>query len=338
MEQLLGLSQQNFSAGSFLQLKDSIRFQHEDESKDGGWPQDSYWIVGRELLLFRQLDLRSIEKNQRQKVLQRKAEQASPFVNTGHFSQEVDGLVMLWLWDEDLRQSAVSEVLQDYSALSSHIMNLSVVPETIFQSRSVAGEVEQACSTGGDAQVWSNGVLQSSHWIPTSSQNYDGFIEVPWTTDSRSYLFSHESLLWRLGLLMLFLTFFYQVGSVLGAAYADSKLDSRIVDAREQVASVAQVRGQVRRVSQQNSQLMEFAGLPGQLGLLAEFDRLLPASATFLDWDYQDNRIKVVIAEDELSNRRYLEALSGSRWFTDVQVTPGAKPDTAVISLMVQRR
>ena len=299
------------------------------------WPRSSAWIVGRELLLFVHLDLRSVAKGQRSKAILRKAEQASPFSRTGHYAFDSDGLVMLWLWDEDVRLASVRDATEEYSVLGSHINNLAVLPETVVQMRGVNGEVLQACSAGTDVQNWRDGVLLSSRWMAGATEESSGFVDAPWSVDTGTFWLSHERLFWRLGLLVLCLVMVFQIGTVLGTGYLDRQLETQISEARQRVAAVAQVRGQARQIQQQNTRLLEQAALPGQLGLLAEFDRLLPESAVFLDWNFQDGHLKVVIEDDELSNRRYLEALAGSAHFADVQVAPGAKSGTALITLEV---
>ena len=335
MEQLLGLSRQNFSAGSFLQRRDRVCFQHDETPAEWKWPDSSYWIIGRELLIFVYSDLRAIPKGQRHKVVDRKVQQSSPFTETGHYSHDVDGLVMIWLWDEAQRMDAVRAAIDEYSVLSSHILELTVLPETLLLTRGANEQITRACSIGSDTQRWQEGVLVSSLWVPDVSQEAHEFMETPWSLNTEAFFHSHESLIWRFGLLVLCLTLTFQLGSVLGNLYFDDLLETRLANARERVAILGQIRGQTLQIHQQNTRLMERAALPGQLGLLSEFDRLLPASALFLDWDYQDSRLTVVIEDEELSNRRYLEALAGSTQFSDVQVVPGTRSGTAKITLEV---
>ena len=335
MENLLGLSQQNSSAGSFLQEKDRVRFQHEDETSEVHWPRSSVWIVGREMLLYQLVDLSSIPENQRNKVIARKIEQASPFEDTGHFACMRDGQAMLWMWDEAVRKKTLEETLAQYSVLSKHILGLPVIPETVLQLPVQDGELARSCNTGADIQTWRSGVLISSIWTPRAAGSLADYVDTPWSASSRGALFASEPLLWRLGLLVLCLVLAFQLGSISGLSLIGSRLDSQLANHRERISGVAQSRGEVRRINQQNAQLLEWTGQPSQLALLAEFDALLPASADFKEWNFGDRQLKLLIEDEKLDNRTYLEALSTSSLVSDVQVAPGSKPGTAMITMEI---
>lgn len=310
-------------------------FQHADEAIDLAWPRTSAWIVGREMLLYLYLDLTSIPKAQRKKVIQRKAEQASPFAHTGHYHHDEDGSVMLWLWDEALRERAIAEVLEDYSALREHILSIEPIPETVLRSRGCSGNATQACFAGEDLQQWLNGILVSSEWKSTSLDEQPGFIDEPWLEKQVGLLTASEPLLWRFGALLLFLVLAFQSGSLFGNYYLAESLEKQLADSREDVAAMAQSRGNVRKIKQQNAQLLRWTDAASQLAILAEFDRLVPPTADFKEWDFENERLRVVIEDRELNNRVYLESLVTSDLFADVQIAPGSKPRTATITLEV---
>lgn len=344
LENLLGLSPQDSSAGSFLQLNGQLQFQHDVEVDHRRWPETSFWIVGRELLLYHYLDLSSIPRKQRSKVLGQKTDQLSPFVDTGHYAIDQEGHIMLWLWDEELRKSAFQEALAGYSALANHILSLEVIPETLLHAKGQEGKEKVACTVGEDDQIWRSGKLVSSLWVNRIDGDVTADLEVeanflggPWTDNVDAWPVFSEQLLWRSGILILLLVAVFQMGSAAGFVWKSSTLSEQLESAREQVASLARIRSEVRSLKTRNNQLLESMGRYDQLSILAEFDGLIPQTATITEWIYLDETLRVQLKDKNLDNRDYLERLGNSRLFNDASIAPGSDAQSAIVSLEVGR-
>lgn len=251
---------------------------------------------------------------------------------------------MLWLWDEELRKSAFQEALAGYSALANHILSLEVIPETLLHAKGQEGKEKVACTVGEDDQIWRSGKLVSSLWVNRIDGDVTADLEVeanflggPWTDNVDAWPVFSEQLLWRSGILILLLVAVFQMGSAAGFVWKSSTLSEQLESAREQVASLARIRSEVRSLKTRNNQLLESMGRYDQLSILAEFDGLIPQTATITEWIYLDETLRVQLKDKNLDNRDYLERLGNSRLFNDASIAPGSDAQSAIVSLEVGR-
>ncbi|MBO6658532.1 MAG: hypothetical protein JJ934_16695 [Pseudomonadales bacterium] len=323
--------------GSCLQQKNFVSFQYGEPPEGFKFPLEDYWIVARQLLIFSSFDLSSAPKNQRLKVMGQKVKQLSPFGKTGHYVHWSDGFAQVWIWDEEQRLESVEELCERFMPLANHFRQLPPIPETILQDVVQEGERKQPCVDGTDLQVWHQGRLISSSWSPevqsgllNHSANVDG-----WATHRSEF---DETLAWQGGLCVLALVVVFQLGNSFGLSLKTNNLEHRISDAEGEMSAVLEVRAKVRQIKSGTDTLGSWFDQPSQLSLFAEFDRLMPESVEIVSWAYEDKELEVLLRDDALDNRLYIEQLSGVPRFHGSRVEPGTSPDTATVIFSVTTR
>lgn len=331
----MGLSQANTSIGSCLQTKKTAHFQHGEDCLDLDWPDTSYWIIARELLLFETIDLSEVPLKQRAKVVEQKVRLLSPFSETGHYVHQSESKALVWIWDERLRREALDKVISEFSILRDHLSRLVPVPETLFYVKKGDGQYEVGCVSGTDQQQWRRGVLESSLWSPSESVKTENLSPHPWLESQKRTW--DEQLLLRGVAGLLILLFAFQLGGVLGWRYQINGLESRLIEVDSKISESLSVRDKARSIKRLNT-LLDYVRKPRQIDILAEVDVLLPATTQINVWDFQNGELELTVEDPELDNRRYIEALDQSSMFGDVRVQPGTVVNTAVISLRVRTR
>ena len=251
-------------------------------------------------MLYHHLDLSQVPPNKRSKVVDQKAGRLSPFPQTGYHAIEEDGQIMLWLWDKRLQDAAILEARKDYSALDDHISSLKIIPEPVLRQRSSEGGVQLKCVAGVDEQQWRGNVLVASNWSATNEDSDSTTFVEAWDLRSGGLSLVRETLLWRVGLLLLALAMVYQVGVSVGYLTLSSSLTSQLKENREAAATLARVRGEVGRLRSQNMHLLDATGRHDQLIVLAEFDGLIPESASISEWRFQGQVLTVQLEDEEL--------------------------------------
>lgn len=304
------------------------------------WPTEDYWIVGRELLIYRFLDLAHIPKPQRAKVLSRQLTQLSPFSNFGHFvSPTESGEYMIWFWDEELRLQALETLSQQYSAMAEHIHSLRVVPETILLPFAENGLNTLQCCEGEDVQFWKNGVLESSRWgVGNGKENGKEVVSYGpnWSGVDRRRVVELEDTAWRLGFFVLLLLAAFDAGRLVSVVIENRALSEGALIARTELERVIEERNRVREVKNFNERLLSITSLPNQLSMLAEVDEVIPMGGSIWSWEYGDNNLRVGVSDKDRNDRLYVEQLSSSDMFSDVDLEPGDKPEELVIKLRVE--
>lgn len=276
-------------------------------------------------------------RNQRSKVVDQKITQLSPFSETGRYIVEEDGRFMIWLWDRANEQAAIKEALSSYSVLENHIRSLEPIPEPLLFARGYNDSVLVRCTVGRDQQVWNQRALVSSCWDYTSDVEDVDFLETPWVAQTDDCPLKNEPLLWRLGAAILVLLTVFQMGTSLGFLFKNSELAEQLTDARVQISTLAQIRGQVRQIRAQNSRLIASTGQLDQLAVLVEVDRLIPPSAAITEWIYLNGTLRIQLEDKGMDNRDYLERLATSNLFANAKIAPGADSQSAIVSLEVAR-
>ena len=132
-QNLLGLAPRVTLNGSWLQLRGRTESQRQSEEiKKYRWPAEDYWIVGRELLIFKSVDLDSVPSAHRAQVLAQNVIRLSPFHSTGHYAREKEGMAEVWMWDESLRLETLGAIGGGDSQVLSKLKRLKVIPETLL--------------------------------------------------------------------------------------------------------------------------------------------------------------------------------------------------------------
>jgi hypothetical protein len=333
------LSQQSTSLGSCLHLRTGASFQLEESvSADVIWPEEDYWIIGRELLLYQLIDLSGVPGNLRLKVLGQKVRQFSPFEQPGHCAIHRDDAAMVWMWDESARQIALNALVERQSNLAGHVQKLRPLPEALLHPCLEHGEVTQTCFSGSDRQKWHQNKLVSSQWMPSSvAAGNMQLLAEPWG-ERKSVGFFDERLLARGGVLVFAAIILFQLGTMSRLLWASNELEQDLSSSGKEVSEVLALREKVRVMKKENGLLVSWFSTPSQIAILADFDELLtPSTVGIVNWDYQNGDLKVTVEDENLDNRAYVESLSEGVRFSEVGVEPGIAKNTAVIRLKVVR-
>lgn len=300
------------------------------------WPDRDYWIVGREHLLYDCISLADIPANHQTKVLDQKIRRMSPFNDTGRYVFRQGEYAMVWVWDESRRRAAVEDLKTRYASMASHFEKLSPLPETVLYPRAAEGEVQQACCSGADMQRWQDSVMRSSRWVWVANPvTLPEPANEPWTESRKLSVDGAEQIVWRGGLLILFLIVLFQLGAYAGWHMEKNTMADRVDASRANMALLMEERRKVRLIQNDNQQLNEWLAVPSQISILADFDELMPTSVEITAWDYEDGGLKITIIDENLDNRAYVERMASGARFDNVRVEPGADTGTAVVSLSV---
>lgn len=323
------------SIGSCLQQKTFVSFEHGEAPDEFDFPENDCWVIARELLIFECFHLVDVPKNQRLKVIGQKVRSLSPFAKTGHYVHWIGDHAHVWIWDEGKRQLAITELSERFTPLASHFQQLDPLPETLLQPMGESVPVNRSCIDGVDVQVWRGGRLISSHWVAGVSgvPAEESSRKKAWELEENSFL--SESAYWRLGLASLILVLMFQLGAWNGQFTRQLSLSSQLEDERQNLSLLLPVRSRTQELRDANALLREWLSVPSQLSLIADFDARLPESLEIVSWKYGQAILEVVVTDEVLDNRRYVEELTEGTRFSDVRVTPGASAGSVLITLRV---
>ena len=327
------------SNGSWLQLCEGACFQGEsDQYEDYPWPRGDYWIVGRELLIYKAVSLSLVPKPHRQKVLSQNITRLSPFQSTGQHVIEEEGFAEVWIWDEALRLESLSRVSDGHSDMEPKLQRLKAIPETLLFEPRFNGKAVQPMADGLEVQIWSEGRLTKSSWQPNDEDEVKRSISKAesWLDTLDLNAPTLEPVIWRSGLWLLGLFMLYQGGVYVGWATDINQYERRYTEVTARAADLMALRSEARLERKLNDQLTAWHSQPLQMSVLAEFDNLIPETAELRSWSYDDRNLRVTVFDPELNNRTYIENLEGSQSFTNVRIEPGVEVNTAAIELEVK--
>lgn len=262
----------------------------------------------------------------------------SPFEHAGRYVHLSEDHAFVWVWDEDRRTKALSEISARFSPLEEHFSKLTPVPETLFQRKGTDNQVVRDCVDGFDLQTWRSGLLIDSEWRENSDPNIDSNVRDSgnWIEVESQHI--PESAYWRLGFLCLVIVLLFQVGAFTGQLVRETRLDSQLESERKRMSLTMPVRSLSQEVREANELLNDWMGEPSQLSLIADFDQRMPESAQLTAWKYEDRVLEVTVVDEELDNRRYIEGLSEAPQFENVRVTPGASSGSVMVTLEVKNQ
>jgi hypothetical protein len=325
--------------GSWLQLREGAFLEGEsDQYEDYPWPAGDHWIVGRELLIYKSVNLSLVPKLHRQQVLAQNITRFSPFQNTGRYLIEEKGSAEVWIWDEALRLEEVHRVVNRSAGLDRKLQRVKPIPEPLLFKPSLNGRVDQPMAEGVDVQTWREGRLTNSSWQLDGEFKTESNEAKPesWLDARHRNSGDVEPIIWRSGFWLLGLFLFYQVGVYSGWMNTLEEHERKYAEETIRASGLIELRNEARLERQLNDQLTIWHSQPLQISVIAEFDRLIPETAKLRSWSYDDRKLKVLVVDPELNNRTYVENLEGSQTFADVRIEPGLEVNTAMIELLVQ--
>jgi len=301
------------------------------------------WVVGRNKLLYRLIEVGHVEKKHRSKALEQKIRQMSPFQNTGSYVYPYadSGAFSVWVWDEDVRLTLLAGLVEVLAISSELLSRLPVYPEPCLKLKKSDRECVTACGYGYDQQKWVSEQLVASRWLPPEAIDADAretklvYEPSPWVGKERMWAdrLNERSLLPAVAGVLLVLLLF-PVGQWLGWEVKLAVVGDEIRQEQSRLGEVIAKRNEAIELHASNRALKTIVDDISQFRVMAIFDEAVTStSLSILEWKYHQRKLTVNIVDEELDNRSYVEQLSAVDVFRDVRVDPGIGPSEAFISI-----
>ena len=306
------------------------------------------WLVGAELCVFAQVDLRAVPERHRARAIADRARQLAPFASPAWHAADNNGDVALWLWDAHVVATAMS-------ALDGPVQRWQVLPEQLF--------LEPATDTcrrrfGADIEVlerWQAGRLVFSAVLPKGPRERALRLraaglaadaappELPATLgDARWDLPPFD---WRratrdplaaasLVLVAALLWLLWSAGELAGQRSANARLDAAIEARERELAPLIADRGKALALAARNRSLAQLLSGRNALEAAAEFEHLVGSRyQRLLQWEFNARGVRVMVEDKTADNRAYVEALQQSPWFQRVSVAPTLRPEQVSLDI-----
>ena len=189
-------SEEAISPTYLLQLQQDVRQWEADSgiSPVIGSRFDG-WVVGRNKLLYRLIEVGQVEKKHRIKALEQQVRQMSPFKNAGSYIYPYadSGAFSVWIWDEDVRLELLAELVEALAISSEVLSLLPVYPEPCLKLKKNDRDCVTACGYGYDQQKWVSEQLVDSRWLPPEAFDTDAaeiklvYEPLPWSGERRMW-------------------------------------------------------------------------------------------------------------------------------------------------------
>ena len=303
------------------------------------------WVVGRNKLLYRLIEVGHVEKKHQSKALEQQVRQMSPFQNTGSYTYPYvgSGTFSVWIWDEDVRLTLLDGLVEALTISSEVLSLLPVYPEPCLKLKKNDQECVTACGYGYDQEKWVSEQLVSSRWFPPEALDIDAaktkvvYEFLPWSGEGRMWAerLNERSLLPAVACVLLVLLLF-PIGRWLGW---EAKVAVAGYEVRQEQSRLAQViakRNETMELQASNRELKKIVDDFSQFRMMTIFEEAITStSLSILEWKYHQRKLTVNIVDEELDNRSYVEQLSAVDVFRDVRVDPGIGPSEAFISISI---
>ena len=302
------------------------------------------WLVGRQALLYRLIEVGQVEKKLRAKALEQQVRRMSPFQNTGSYVYPYldSGAFSVWVWDEDVRLTLLADLVKTLAISSEVLSRLPVYPEPCLKRKKDGQDSVILCGHGYEQQHWVSKRLVASRWIPPGALNADEdeilvFETAPWGSEQLDWTDSldERSLLPAVAVILMVLLLF-PMAQLLGWEVKRTALGNEIRQEQSRLAQLIVKRDKAVELQASSRELEAIVGGSSQLRMMTIFDEALTStSLSILEWEYQQRKLTVKISDKKLDNRSYVEQLSAVDGFGDVRVEPGVRPTEAVITILV---
>jgi len=320
--------------------------------------------VARELVLFHHLPLDNIPAAHWDNIIKQQIITLSPFAQTGHYyvlSKTTLASAQIWLWDEQLQQNRQAEYFKQ--AAQKPPKDLAALPETVFYPRQKNGYYQLACQQGYELQYWHHGVLLASLWLADQEMQNEqdwfvrqylshhsdpairiGLIELsktlkyPWGKYPGIHLgqLMSRSLLSKMLLVLLLMWGASEGGYLLSLQQRQQQIQQQVEFINESLGELLSLRKKTIQLKIENESLLKLMQHTKLLSILREFDKQLPIKVLKpLQVDYQPGQLSLIVQDDQIDNRDYVEKLSASPLFSQVQLEPGLLADQLKISLQI---
>ncbi len=312
------------------------------------------WVLSRGLCLYRRFVLADVPAQERNRALEVRVRQWSPYVETGRHVCWRDEQALVWIWDERLRRDAAAQ---------AGCEGARVVPETVLRPCPPTDTVRLAgCIDGFEGQLWRGGMLHAARWwsgVP-GQHEWAQFLlandmapaaaappvrELPWQVrpwgrtgkgTGAWTLLRHEGALVGLAASLVVLIFAWEAGGLWQWRHQRDALAVRVQALGRQVEPVLAARNQAIEARRRVERLSAIVAAHAQLSLLAAVTRLLPPEVSLHAWRYQGGQLGLTLKGPSLDPAVYVKKLLEYPWCAEVAVDTGNHQDTLTLRVKVR--
>ena len=316
----------------------------------------AYWIVGRDLCMFRCEDFSNVPSNRRRAALALKLPVLSPFPQAGHHSVWSDAVAMVWLWD-------AAQVAIDGEWLGESADNIRAIPETVFYLKKTDGVHVQACQEGYELQRWNDDVLQDSFWLPEEPDDVriDWFARArgplagnetagevaiapatlsaePWSSPITvpEWLIANERRLAVTGLVLFALAAAWQEGRIWSAHWRTAMAEADLAVMEDELGPVLQERNGFLALRGRNAALAGILAEPSQAAVMVQVDAGIPSEdSQFQEWRYQQGQLKLILTDPNADPVGYVRQLEAQPLLADVEPGPSRRQGRVEFNMRV---
>lgn len=312
-------------------------------SKPGAALLPAQLVIARGFCRFSRFDLKNIPVKRRLQALQLQLRQWSPFAQPEFAIVLESDAALVWCWDAAWLSARRAE-------LPAAWQNAEAIPETVLQAPHTDGMRLLTCLDGVEAQYWKQGELHGSRWWPQTPelQDYLGFCREagsplpvsaqlpavqqpvvsiqPWlpVITSTGLSQSHHRLeQWFYALLFLCLVLPYGWYSLREQQLNRglNQIRSDMAQLTGQANSLVQARETALHAVDEIAARQRLDPYPGQLDLMTAVAEALPSDSTIREWEFQENKLRIVIAGglETPSRADITKNLIASGYFAEVQ-------------------
>ncbi len=311
----------------------------------GGRP---LWLVGAELCVFTELDLRAVPARHRQRAIADRARQLSPFASPAWHAADAAGNVALWIWDGAMVAAAIA-------AEDGPSHRWQVLPEQLFLTPAVDACLRRIDGTRCVLERWRGGRLVFSGLLPGDRREdalrlraaglSHGELPPEMPTTLRADRWDLPPFDWRLALrdplvaaccalagAMLWLV--WSLGELAGERAASARLDAAVESRERELAPLLAERSEALALAGRNQALARLLSGRNALEVSAEFEHLVGARyQRLLQWEVNARSARAMVEDKAADNRAYVEALQRSPWFERVAVAPTLRPEQVSLEI-----
>jgi len=306
------------------------------------------WLVGAELCVFTEIDLRAVPARHRGRAIADRARQLSPFGSPAWHAADAAGSVALWIWD-------AARVTAAIAAEDGPSRRWQILPEQLFLTPALDACLREIDGTQRLLERWRAGRLVFSCTLPDAQPEAAlrlrsaglapdalppavraALQPVRWDLPPFDWRVALRDPLVAAGLALAcaVLWLVWSLGELAGERAANTRLDASVESRERELAPLLEERSQALALVARNQALAGLLSGRNALEAAAEFEHLVGARyQRLLQWEVNARSARAMVEDKAADNRAYVEALQQSPWFERVAVAPTLRPEQVSLEI-----
>ena len=347
---------QLFSRRRILQGTDGILVKQADLGK-------SAWVIGRDLLLFKRMDLQSVAKSDRQGALAIMLAKWNPHAQVGGYLVWGQDHALVWIFDQRHCSEQAAESGLEWGK------GPAIVPESLLYPPMEDNGCRLIKALNGyEGQCWQAGGLAASHWWPDQptleqwrrfqrsagepggAQTLPetltpGLAATPWGKggvlgSGRMRHLAVEFYLWWATIGLFCLVVGWQSGDLWHRHLDQQAVEAEIDSLSERIGDLLDARTRALDARQRIEQYAQMMDRVGVLELEYRVSRLLTeqfGQSRIVAWRYEQDRLELTLQGGTPEPSRLVKAFENSPLLSRLRVEPGKRPGQLRLSAQVGR-